>query len=371
MIMKETVIVYGVGKFYELHKKQIHKDYFVCGYVDRKFKTEIIKSKKCFSSIDEININYEKILVMCEKVELIFEFILNLKCYHVLPEIITLGISDFGHLSKYFSFSVDEAYRIKVQDKYGIEYVDDKEEFVKCLNNKINIIVNIYGEKLKNDLRNLYEEKMNIMCMDRMMRCMDHDIDVYFRYERMGYFNWGNTATFSLMAIKKYEKPYILDLGCGDAFYYRHLYKYIEGVRYIGCDIDDDNIKSVCEKEKDAEFIIANVVTDMPVPKEKSFFDVITWNGSFSVFNDDEQINIINSAKSRLGENGIFVVSDFYSKKRKPEWYYSINAVHDEYRLRDLFKKYFANIYIYVCEKDEAFYLLAFDGDLPAYNLID
>lgn len=224
---------------------------------------------------------------------------------------------------------------------------------------------------LKKALQKLYEDKSKILWIDKYQKCSDHDIDVYVRYEREGYFGWGHVATIIMLALNQFDSPYILDLGCGSGYYYRHLCKYVSGLNYVGCDNDFASYLAIYEDEfnkGNTDFVVADFAKNMPNPLKKKNFDVITWNGSYSCFDDDEHKKIIESASKKLGQNGILVVSDYFSEKNNSPWYYSINSARDEGKLRKIFQEVFDNVFLYIDKKEGGFYLLASNRKLPVNN---
>lgn len=367
---KESVLIYGTGAFFHKYKTEIENAFKICGYIDRdKQKLEIDNFLICHS-VSEYKGKFDHILVMTEKPNIIFEMVRSIRSANIPARLIVLGISNYGFLSSYFDFRVCDDYRIKIRDKDYSCFASNPDVFIQCLKTRMREICMSTGGGLKKSLEKLYEDELKVLWMDGRLWCQDHDIDIYYRFPKDGFFNWGYCAVFSLMAIKQFVNPCVLDIGCGDGYYFRRFFKYINGIRYTGCDFSheeiDRAIRNNFDANKIADFIVADMVNSMPYPKDKRYFDVILWNGSFSVFDDECQDRIVKEGKERCGEEGVFVVCDYYSSKKSP-WVYSKN-ITDEIKLMDLFKKYFNNVYLHIDEYSEAFYLLASNGRLPMYN---
>lgn len=371
--MKKRAVIYGLGDFFIKNKENLKSNYKLCACIDRDDNKSVLCEGKYFSSIEDLDIDYDIIIIMSESPKNIFQMMYNLKSVGITAIKVRLGISYFGCFSKYFRFNIFDNYRIIVSDEYKTSIIDNLDSFIPYLKLRMEKIAFKKGVELKNSLHELYEDKLNIMWIDGNCWHADHDIDYYYRFEKTGAFHYGNTAVFTTMAIKQFQNPYVLDLGCGDLWYYKRFYKYIEGIKYLGCDFDStvimqdvEYIEETMDKKVDAK--IANILDSIPCPKEKKYFDVIIWSGSYSVFNDEQQNYIIKETNKRTGEQGILVVCDYFSNNNKPSWMYSINSAKDENELKSKFKKYFNNIFLYIDYTAESFILLASNGKLPIYN---
>lgn len=370
-----TVVVYGVGDFYEKHKSHIEKRFSICGKVDKKYGDGSNTLKEVFpvfGSVNEVDVYYDYLLIMTSLPNIMFEMIDRVKRYGVPTPKVQFGISYWGFLCNYFNFSLCNDYRLNISSRYSSSVVGDYDEFIIAIKKMMDVIIQIEGNKYKTRLSRLYEDKFRVMVLDPRVWRLDHDMDVYFRYEKQGYFNWAHVGVFAMMVLKKYTNPYVLDIGCGDTYFFRHLFRYIKGINYLGCDIDKSTIEyAIRANREDAskcDFMVADIAVEMPEPKIKERFDAIFWLGSYCVFDDDQQKNILKISSERLGKDGILFISDYYSEVKNHVWYYSINSARDEGKLRKLLETYFENVFLYVDKDSESFFLLASNGQLPVNN---
>ncbi len=368
--MKKSFLVYGTGDFFYQYKSEIQEKFTICAYIDKNAKITNIDNTTVYHSLSEDSGQYDVILVMTESPFILFEILDIIKMNGVSAKKISLGISFYGSLSKYFDFFLCDDYRVQIISENCSCYAENSSVFIRHLQTRMEDICLSMGGMLKDSLTNLYKDKLQVMWMNQDVWCADHDADIYYRFEKQGFFNWGYFAVFSLMAIKQFSNPYVLDLGCGDAYYFSRFYKYVRGIKYMGCDIHLSLIKQARQKNRDeadkCDFVVADMVDSMPQPRRRRYFDVILWNGSFSVFDDNSQDRIVEKAKLRCGRDGILVVSDYYGKEKSP-WIYSRNVTGKK-RLYDLFRKYFAHMFLHIDESSQGFYLLATNGKLPMYN---
>lgn len=371
--MGKKVIIYGVGVFYIKNKTAIDSLFSVSGFVDRSYNERTNSGlKPMWANINECTSDYDFVLIATETPEYIFEILGILQKCGIQSKKILLGISYFGPLSKYFNFDVCDTYEIKCTSKYGTIVTGNNVVFMDYVRSAINKLVSVKGEMKKKELATLYEDKLQIIWLDKHLWSTDHNIDVYYLYEKKGYFTWAFTAVYALMALKNFEHPYVMELACGDAYYFSRLYKFIEGIKYIGTDIDTKIIeKARHDNEVDNDkciFKVADITKEIPLPVDKSTFDVIIWTDSYSVFQDDVQQKIIKSIRERLGDNGILFLCDYYSEKGSSDWVYRTNPVNDKEKLRRSIEKYFHNVFLYLDINSEMFYLLASNGTLPVKN---
>lgn len=366
--MKNDILVYCVGGFFNRYKAFIRDDYNIVGYIDARFASEFNHNNE-YSRIEDVICAYDRILVMTERPSVIYQVLRNLKQSGVSAEKIFLGISYYGGVAKYFSFSVLSDYSVAVIDANETRIANSEINFISNLKYMIEINVDYQAALLKRNIQSLYEDKLKIMWMDGHVSCADHEIDAYYRFEKDGSFGWGYTAVFSMMAINHFDNPYVLDLGCGDGYFFNHFFKYIDQIHYVGCDIDQHNIDRAIQKvvmsDCDVRFVNKDMVYSMPEPSFKSGFDVILWLGSFSVFEDEQRSMILQQIKKRIGTQGVVVLIDYYSKRETPSWECSINPVNDTKRIKELFQKDYSNVFLYSSEKTKSFVIMASNGKLP------
>ncbi len=98
---KENVIIYGMGKFFRQHEKELNERYYVKAFIDRR-ETGWYAGKK-FIEVNEIGkYEYEKVIIMVLNVNECFRIIQELTRVGVGAEKIMLGQAMFGIYGEVF-----------------------------------------------------------------------------------------------------------------------------------------------------------------------------------------------------------------------------------------------------------------------------
>ncbi len=98
---KENVIIYGMGKFFRQHEKELNERYYVKAFIDRR-ETGWYAGKK-FIEVNEIGkYEYEKVIIMVLNVNECFRIIQELTRVGVGAEKIMLGQALFGIYGEVF-----------------------------------------------------------------------------------------------------------------------------------------------------------------------------------------------------------------------------------------------------------------------------
>jgi len=121
----KKALVYGCGGFYKKYEDQIYDKFDLIAFLDKKETNE----KNHYKLIDQVNENYEVILIMIEKVDFIFEALEELKNKEIDYNKIELGISYWGRFSKYDFIKVSKNGILISKDKSILE-VTTPDEFL-------------------------------------------------------------------------------------------------------------------------------------------------------------------------------------------------------------------------------------------------
>ena len=135
--MKEiNILIYCVGGFYHRYKEFILNDYNVIGYIDACFTNEFNRKEPYeYSKIEDVKCAYDRILIMSEKPNVIYQALRRLEKVGVSAKKIMLGISNYGSIGRYFKFSVLNNYNIAVIDANESKIAHNESDFTSCLKN--------------------------------------------------------------------------------------------------------------------------------------------------------------------------------------------------------------------------------------------
>lgn len=349
---KEKIIVYGCGQFFCKNRENIESKFNIIGQVDKSSKIAD------YTDFRECKEEYSFILIMIARMDIVFEVIVDLINNGINAEKILLGISLFENFCDDVEIHVteDAGICVSISDRKAVVYDDisfwdfAKRNIIPCLEEKSNEL----EQQLLSIHQRIFDIKFSGGVEEREgsntlgVLSFNHDNDLFYRFPKYGMFGWGLIAALNLRTIYCFEKPYVLDLGCADGFYYRRFYSHIKSLKYIGCDIDKDSLEYINRYKKDnqcdAEFLYMDFVENMPRPIGESEFTNIFWYASMHMFDDTTQKNILQNIKTRLGNSGILSGS---VSIRKNDWKYCINPLDSEEQVMELLKKYFNHVYVY------------------------
>ena len=336
-------LVYGRGKFFTSYRKRIEKLYEIVGIIDK-------KDNNIEKLLFDYSEKYDAVLVMIERIDILFEAIDILKKNNIPHHKILLGIGYFG---KY-----RDVVHPTLSGKYGVTlFVDEDitvyshEEYEKGIKKIIIPMLEKKGERVKNNLCEIYETIYELYWSGvNSTLSYNLECELFYRFHKYGSFGYGIIAVYNLRAIYQFEKPYVLDLGCADGFYYKYFYSKVKNIKYIGCDIDDYSI----EKAKlnninnpSAEFIVRDFCKMMPEPKEERCFTNIFWNESIQMFESVKQREILTEIKKRIGDKGVLSGTAHLEDVTQQEWKYCINAFKNVKQIKELLEAYFKNVFVY------------------------
>ena len=195
-------------------------------------------------------------------------------------------------------------------------------------------------------------------------RWFDHDIDVYYLWDKNGETGWLERGCFSQLAIEMFEMPFVLELGCGDGFYTKKYYsKYVNsnnkrrgGVK--ACHISKDPNRTACRKYSgpNIEYMVRDFLHDMPDGK----FTNVVWDASMNFFKESEIRIILAHIKEKLAsQKGILSGSTVLNAK----WEYYRTEFSSPMEVKRILCEYFENVTMRM--KGNQLYFYASDGTLP------
>lgn len=229
-------LVYGCGQFFKSNEEHIKKQFEIVGFIDRNSNNT---DNKVYRSYIEYEGDYERILIMIEKTDSLFEVINLLRFQDVNMKTIILGIGLYGKFSEYLDSYIANDNGIKFIIDGISEIVYDSDQFDSVVRTKLIPKLEKKGNDLISDIGCLYKKIYEFYWSSlKTPYSYNLECELYYRLREYGSFGFGTIAVFNLRAIHQFEKPYVLDLGCADGFYYNYYYSKIKGLEYVGCDID-------------------------------------------------------------------------------------------------------------------------------------
>ena len=340
--MKQKAIVYGCGSFFEAHKKDIEKDYIICGTVDK-----YNKSAK-YNSIEYLRDEYDYILIMIEKIDIIIEITKEIACAEKIDfSRVIFGIEKYGILNGVAHVYIDQM-GLYVLTFDGIRtLISDTDMFWMTIKQKAIPYLENQASLFEEQLIEVHKKIYELTWGSGTSLSYNHDNDLYYRLPRYGVFDFGLTACLSLRCIYNFKKPYVLDLGCADGFYYKRFYSHIADLRYVGCDSDSYSIQkaSMNNSEENALFLNRDFSIDMPVPEKNEYFTNVLWYASMQMFDYAIQKHILHEVRKRLGEKGILCGSAIIGDNN---WEYCISYFEDLKSLKKMLGDFFSYVYVYI-----------------------
>ena len=206
----------------------------------------------------------------------------------------------------------------------------------------------------------------------------DHDISVFYRWGKNGHLSWAFQPMFCRSAMLLFGKKVIIELGCGNGWYYREIYYWMKDVTYYGYDLNEYNIEDAkkmlarkekeCGRKSDATFEVKNILTD------EEIFNVdathVFFFATLNMFTQDDRKKILNNIHKALKfNNGIFCGNGGVVLDGVQQWDKFIGLSRNEEEFINELQAFFKNVYVFPREKnDETIYFMASDGELPFYN---
>lgn len=137
----KKIAVYGIGQYYKKYGTEIEKKYDVVGYIDKNGGEH--NGKKVYQKIEDVDIDYDYVMIMSTKIKYCFEIINALLCANVEYQKILLGLSLYGVYSK-FEFGVTSSGSIKIDNgKFAIDIISE-DEFANVMDIMLNECYKFY-----------------------------------------------------------------------------------------------------------------------------------------------------------------------------------------------------------------------------------
>lgn len=227
-------------------------------------------------------------------------------------------------------------------------------------------IIRVYNEFLKKMLQVGYAALRKAYRKTKMNELtFDHEIDVFLRWPQTGQFHWGGVAAFNLCAIHFFEEPSILELGCSDGFYPFYFYRHVKKSKYLGVDLDSDNLKIARKRLKGTNCTVINADFLLEMPNED--YSNVIWCESINMFSLAEQERIIKQVAIRLKKNRGILSGTGVLRSGGEQWKHYIYLFDSKEELRQMLSRYFLNVFVYTRDDmpDNAILFMASDGKLP------
>ena len=367
----KRVIIYGVGKFCEKYENAIKKEFEIVGYVDKKKGEEKHNNKYIVSNIDDCLEAYDKVIIMVGDINVVFEIVKELLAHGVIETKILIGKLYYEYSDCIESHVISDG-KLKIWCEGKQYLLSSEEEYCQVMKKVCIPLLKRKSSILEKELEKTYEKLLYLEWLGENPLSHDHNIDIYYRFPKWGIFDWGENAILNSRAIYQFNKPSVLELGCADAFYFFKFYSFIDGIRYMGCDMDVEKIEWAREhyNKSNATFIVCDFVNEMPYMQGLERFTNILWNDSIQMFDEQEKDLIMNNIKNRLAENGI--LSGSASIAREDElitWKYCKYPFRTREQVEKFLSKYFKNVFVYTDNgmKSRALFM-ASDSELPFNN---
>jgi len=207
-------------------------------------------------------------------------------------------------------------------------------------------------------------------CIPKTPEFFDHNLDLYYQWRKYKEPYWLERGIYGLQALKMFDEPVVLELGCGDGFNACNFYS-TSAKSIVSCDFDKSAIKTAKKKNQaeNVEFILADIRTKMPDIKECTN---VVWDASIEHFTESEIENIMKQIKTRLQEkqgilSGHTIVEKADGKKSLYQHKYEFKNMAD---LKRFLTPYFKNVLVFetIYKSRHNLYFYASDGDIPFSN---
>ncbi len=259
----------------------------------------------------------------------------------------------------------------KISYKFIKNYIFTIISRIKCLDTFLLKLNDINNNLLKFSLKQSFETRIPLYGEGSIRLYNDPDINVFYRWSQNGHITWAEQSTFNIQALLMFEHRSVLELCCGNGWYYRNFYSKLNNISYIGCDLSEEAISEANKKtikcNSDVSFFVADICTDMALMNDS--LTNVFWFSSMCMFTKEQRRKILLDISKKLKEkNGILSGSCEIKSFNEEQWIYYIGLFEDENELRSELGQFFYNIFITKISDKKTLYFMASDGNLPFYN---
>lgn len=195
----------------------------------------------------------------------------------------------------------------------------------------------------------------------------NHDIDLYYQWERYSNSHWIERGVFNKLAIQMFTKPYCIELCCGEAFYTKFFYA-VDCEKIYACDYDKQAIKRSQKKYSGDNIIYEyrNILNGIPQKIEGNNPTNIIFDAAIEYFNEEDMNflmdNIYQVLKPCKG-----ILSGSVPKSTQVLTKNTYRNFNSKEAVFDYLKRWFKNIVVFetICKERTNFYFYASDGDVP------
>ncbi len=359
--IKYKVIIYGCGAFFAAHREDVERDYTIVGTIDK-----YDKSAK-YNSIKDLQDEYDHILIMICKIDILIEVAREFACIGSIDfSRVIFGIEKYGILNGVAHIYLDQLGLYLSTFDGNRTLITDTDYFWKNIEQSVIPYLENRASLVEEKLIEIHKKIYELNWGRGTSLSYNHDNDLYYRLPRYGVFDFGLTACLSLRCIYNFKKPYVLDLGCADGFYYKRFYSHVADLFYVGCDSYSYSIQKARMNNpgQNAVFLNRDFAMDMPKPERNEFFTNVLWYASMQMFDCAVQEHILEEIRKRIGEKGILCGSATIGKNN---WEYGISYFEDLKSLKALLESFFSYVYVY---KDYGMhdYAVFVASQSPLYN---
>lgn len=180
----------------------------------------------------------------------------------------------------------------------------------------------------------------------------DHEITILcWAVNNVKTLSWLDRGYNNLNYVRYFEKPIILELGCGSGFYTKKFYALVPNAKVYACDIDKEALKKAkYKKQQNVNFIYADITNNMP---DIDGITNVIWDACINFFTVEMQKKILSCIAKRLEESGGVLSGSGVLMNGQIMWKEYDHLFQNEREVRELLLKYFKYVRVYKGQKDD------------------
>lgn len=180
----------------------------------------------------------------------------------------------------------------------------------------------------------------------------DHEITLLrWAINKIQGLSWLDRGYNNLIYIRQFEKPIILELGCGNGFYTKKFYAIVSDAKVYACDFEKSALRRAeYDKPENVTFIYADITNNMPI------IDGVTniiWDACINFFTTEVQEKLLKQIADRLDETGGVLSGSGVLTDDRKMWREYDHLFQSEDEVKDLMLKYFKYVRVYKGQKGD------------------